>query len=334
MPEDLKEPDSLKGLPEGSALTADKEIKRAFITSIRPRLSQHEGRERVTKSSGEEPITEPLEPNGSLTDKEERTQEYSKEKEEILAVPSKLNLEEAEEIAESKINKVLGVLWSTENIRKTSKYYYPIWNALIDYHGEEESINLRAHLDGLTGELIRASNQGLKRTNGVRTLLDLTSPQIDLLLKILQNEPLSYEELEGSPTEKSNIKKVVKSLVEKEDLVRISKRKEKRLLRTKEKIDIPTKLSEKSLMRAEDMPEKETKLIFPEKKLDRVITEEKMLETLELFGDIEMIEIELFYYPYWVIELVSGEGSRILTIDGVLRKQDEYAENMLRRRVF
>ncbi|KXA91776.1 hypothetical protein AKJ63_01005, partial [candidate division MSBL1 archaeon SCGC-AAA259D18] len=39
--EELKEPEALKKLPEGTALTGDKEMDRAFITSIRPRMSQH-----------------------------------------------------------------------------------------------------------------------------------------------------------------------------------------------------------------------------------------------------------------------------------------------------
>lgn len=58
-----------------------------------------------------------------------------------------------------------------------------------------------------------------------------------------------------------------------------------------------------------------------------------MLETLEFFGDVEVIERELFYYPYWIAKLTSKDGIRILALDGVSGERDPYAERMLRRRI-
>jgi DNA-binding transcriptional ArsR family regulator len=49
LPEEFKKLEFFKSLPVGVALIGDKETGRAFVGSIRPRLSQHEGREAVAE---------------------------------------------------------------------------------------------------------------------------------------------------------------------------------------------------------------------------------------------------------------------------------------------
>ncbi|MFH1696387.1 MAG: ATP-binding protein [Candidatus Diapherotrites archaeon] len=60
IPGQYKKPTFIKSLPVGTALTGDRSetTSRAFIMKIRPRMSQHEGRDAETSQSGEAGLTE------------------------------------------------------------------------------------------------------------------------------------------------------------------------------------------------------------------------------------------------------------------------------------
>ncbi|KXA90512.1 hypothetical protein AKJ62_00630 [candidate division MSBL1 archaeon SCGC-AAA259D14] len=341
LPEDLKEPDSLKKLPRGSSIAGDKEINRAFLVSIRPRKSQHEGRERVTNSSirKESSVSrkETAQETAGLEDYEVQDVEVEEEVEErveVSAVSPEIDVEEVMEVAESETKKFLGFFWSSEKIRRVYRHFYPFWSFLIDYYPKsQESMNLKVHFDGLTGEFIVRKEEGLERTRGVRDLPDMDPVEIDVLFKVLKNHPISFKDLNNSFEEEisgigeavSNLKSLgsIKSLEEEGELI----------LDVGEDVEIPTTLSEKTLLAAEDIPEPEIFRIPPGKKEDRIVEEEEILKVLNLFGDIEIIRREIFYYPYWIAELVKDDESRILAIDGVYGNRDEYAERMLRKRV-
>ncbi|KXB01626.1 hypothetical protein AKJ41_00825 [candidate division MSBL1 archaeon SCGC-AAA259O05] len=338
LPEELKEAEALKKLPEGTALTADNEMDRAFITSIRPRISQHEGRERVTKTSsgGEtrESFPKRLELEEEVQVPETQTEpvqeEYlevsSKTEKEIPVVPFQIELNKAVELAKSERNRFLRILWATEKVRRISRYYYPILSFLIDYHREnKESINLRIHMDGLTGELIKKTNEKIQRTRGVRKLSELSESELEALFQVLRENPLEPENLEGP----SN---AIDRLLERK-LIRSYQKEGEHYVDVAEGVDIPQDLPEKSLLLAEELPERESKSFAPENRIDRLIGEEKLIETLEVYGDLEIIEQELFYYPYWIANLKNKEGTRILAIDGVYGVRDNYVEKMLRRRI-
>ncbi|KXB03207.1 hypothetical protein AKJ45_02215 [candidate division MSBL1 archaeon SCGC-AAA261F19] len=336
----LKDSDSLKKLPRGTAIAGDKEIDQAFFVSIRPRKSQHEGRERVTKSSLVEKKstqnTENIEK--SFEDHETRSEGLEKgmiEREEVSAVAFKVSMQEAAEIAKSERRRTLGLLWSSEKVRKIYKRFYPIWSFLIDYYPKSQKpINLRAQIDGLTGELIKRKDGRLERTSGVRELSNLSSMEKDVLFKISEKGPISLHDLKGS-FEKgaSRIKKHISNLIDRGLIKKFEEEEGELFLEVGEGINIPSTLSEETLLAAEDIPAPEIIKIPPEKKEERIVGEKKALEILKTFGNIEVIKREIFYYPYWIAELVEGDKGRVLAIDGVQGKRDEYVERMLRRRV-
>ncbi|KXB05884.1 hypothetical protein AKJ53_01820, partial [candidate division MSBL1 archaeon SCGC-AAA382F02] len=333
LPKDLKEPDSLKKLPEGTVIAADKEINKAFFSSIRPRLSQHEGRERVTKSGNGSVAASSLDFESREYEEAVGEKSYSPREEEALVASSQISWSEALELAESKRKKLLKVLWPTEQVREISKHYYPIWGALVDYYPpESDFINVRVQIDGLTGELIQKTKNGIGRTRGVRRIFDLKPKERKILFKIIQKEPLEYQELKESLKKSSGIDSSIEELLQKE-LIESYEEDSERFFALGSKINIPKKLSERSLLAAEEMPDREPELIPSEEKINRVISEDEMLETLEFFGDVEIIERELFYYPYWIAKLTSKDGIRILALDGVTGERDPYAERMLRRRI-
>lgn len=341
LPEDVKDPDSLKKLPEGTAIAADKEVSRAFFISIRPRISQHEGRERVVESSGdveserEQSVEDEFESFEIDSEKGvEKRDEEADEKEEILTVPFQISLEEATEVAESERDYRVKFFWPSERVRRISKHYYPIWSFLVDYYPRSgKAMNLRVQVDGLSGELIKKGADKLERTNGVRVFSNLGSFERDVLFKILENPPVTYDGLGNVFDKFPRIKNAVSNLLDK-GLVRSFEEEETTFIDVREEVDIPLKLSQRPLLAAEDIPQTETQKIPKEEKKEKVIDKEKALEILKTFGDIETIEVKTLYYPYWIAEMVKDDESRILTIDGVSGNRDKYVERMFRRRVY
>lgn len=332
IPEDLKNPDSLKKLPEGTALTADKETNRAFLASIRPRFSQHEGRERITKSAGIgrfRNLDQKIESPEKLTDSD---MSYSHEEEEALIVTHQISMDEALAIAQSERKRMFGFLWPSEDVRRITLHYYPIWSALIDYYPKNgEPRNLRVLMDGLTSELFQRTGERLERTYGVRTLSSLKTSERALLSEVLRDNPLDYSILENSVKKSSKIKRNIGRLVDK-GLITVYEMEGRRLIGLEEGIRIPPTLSEETLLAAEEVPEYEAQMISSEKKIDRVVSEKKLLKILEFFGKIEVVELELFYYPYWIAKLTEDGRTRIVAI-GASGQRDKYAERMVRGRV-
>ncbi len=335
LPDKLKESGSLKRLPEGTAIVTDEETREALFTSIRPRLSQHEGRERVKKSDGErEPVQETKQKTEKKYEQESKSIDYSPTKEEIRVVPFQIDSDKAFEIAISKRERLFKILWYKETVEDISQCYYPFWSTLIDYYPKtDESLNIRLQIDGLSGELIERINGKLERTKGVRKLPDLNRSDNSVLFELLKNKTLSYSDLKESLNKESQIDSSISNLAEM-GFIEKKREKNRQILSLNKNINIPHDLSEEGLLAAESIPEREDRRISPEKKKERVIGEERMLKTLKSFGDMEIIKSELYYYPYWIAYLEENERkSRILAIDGVTGIRDEYAERMLRRRI-
>lgn len=358
LPDNVKNSESLKKLPEGTAIVADKEINQAFFVSVRPRLSQHEGRERVVESSDEENSSEPdetvedieekfesieIEPDDKPGEEEETGEDTTNDvdikkdqdenREEILTVPFRTSMKEADEAAEKARKKRLKFLWPIENVRRVSKHYYPFWSFLVDYYPKnEKQMNLRVQIDGISGEIIKKGNGKIGRTRGVRSIPRLNSFEKKLFFRILEDHPISYENLESFFDGRSRVKSSVTTL-EEENLVECTEKEDKVSIDLQKKVDIPRKLSKKPFLAAESIPDPEPKMIREEQKKEEVIESKKALEILESFGDIEVIEEKLYYYPYWVAKLVRNGQSRLIAIDGVFGNRDKYAGRMFRRRV-
>lgn len=334
LPGDLKEPESLKRLSEGRAIVSDRQTNRAFVISVRPRYSQHEGRERVTKELSEEPSAPAIkEPKEQPAEPTVQTKDYTKKEEEALIVPALIEMDEALDFFESERERLFNFFWTSEKVREIIKRYYPIWSVLIDYYPKDRrAMNLRVFIDGLTGELIKKKDSALERTNGIRSLVDLKPSEMKIFFEVLRKGPVSLRALKESFKKRNRINSSVEELIE-NGLIEENKTGKKITLCVKEALDVPTDLSDKALLAAEDTPDREPEMIPTEEKIERMIDEEQMLESLEIFGKVELIERELFYYPYWLGKITDKEKTRIIALDGVLGKKDVHAERMLRRRV-
>ncbi len=285
LPDNLKNSESLKKLPEGTAIVADKEINQAFFASIRPRLSQHEGRERVVESSDEKNSSEP-----------DQTVEDIEEKFESIEIEPDDEPGEEEEDEEDTTNDV-------------------------DIKADEEE-----DMEDILTVPFRTG------TRGVRSIPRLSSFEKKSLFRILEKHPTSFEDLENFFDGKSKIKSSV-SRLEEQNLVKCTEKEDKVIIDLQENVDIPIKLSKKPFLAAESIPDPQPKTIREEQKKEKVIESKKALEILDSFGDIEVIEEKLYYYPYWVGKLVKNGQSRLIAIDGVFGNRDKYAGRMFRRRV-
>lgn len=363
LPDDLKNSESLKKLPEGTAIVADKEINQGFFVSIRPRLSQHEGRERVIESTEDEKDSESsppvkdettsedieetferieIEPDDQIGEEEKEEDnpndidikpDEDEDKEEILTVPFRTSMKEANEVAEAARKRRLKFLWPIENIRRVSRHYYPFWSFLVDYYPKnEKQMNLRVQIDGISGEIIKKGNGKIRRTRGVRSIPRLSSFEKKLLFRILETHPTTFESLENFFDSKSKVKSSV-SRLEEQNLVKCTENETEVSIDLQKNVDIPRKLSQKPFLAAESIPNPKPKMVREEQKKEEVIDSEKALEILDSFGDIEVIEEKLYYYPYWIAKFVRDGQSRLIAIDGVFGNCDEYAGRMFRRRV-
>lgn len=338
LPDDLREPEPLKELSEGTAIVADREMSWAFVTSIRPRFSQHEGRERVTETPDEEVGSkdrgkfEGTETQPGIRKEPEVAQEFPKRGEEILAIPFQVELDKALELLESERKRTLAILWISEEVGEVSKHYYPIWSALVDhYPTRSEPINLEIKIDALTGELVLTGWGGLIRSEGVRKLPDLGRAERNILFEVLENSRVNYDSLEDI-AEGGRGKLPLDGLLEM-GLVEEGEEGGNIYLEVGENVFVPPDLSDEPLIVDEESPDTDLIPVPADSKVGRVISEERMLETLEAFGEIEIINRELYYHPYWTGELVGDGEKRIVAVDGVSGLRDKYAEKMLRRRI-
>ncbi|MFW5913213.1 MAG: ATP-binding protein [Candidatus Hadarchaeota archaeon] len=352
-PDDFDGREALKKLNRGTAITADKKINTSFLTAIRPRLSQHEGRERVsqedwdsteiienfpskemeTENVGSGDKGSKINGNSSPNGMEEVGISTIHEEEEATIVPPYITMEEATELAKDERKRRLKVLWLTEEVWRVSRYYYPFWGTLLDYYPSDGgAINIEVFIDGITGEMVRKMNNRLIRTEGVRKLWELGPDQREVLFAVLKNEPIIYEDF-AKMNGFSNPSSEIEALIDMDILEEQLDEEDVRWIQSPENKDIPVTLNEEDLLAAEDIPDREKEVIPSKSLVDRIIEEEKVFEILESFGEIRVIERELFYYPYWVCELASDDNIRTVVLDGVSGKRDEYAEKMLRRRV-
>ncbi len=161
----------------------------------------------------------------------------------------------------------------------------------------------------------------------------LDSFEKNVLFKILEEYPITSVNLENDFDKISRIESAISDLMDK-GLIRRYEEEGEVFIDIGESVDIPLKLSQRSLLAAEDIPEPVSEKVSQDQKKNKIIDKEKALKILKTFGEIETIEEKTVYYPYWIAEMVKDEESRILAIDGVLGERDEYVERMFRRRVY
>ncbi|KXB07047.1 hypothetical protein AKJ51_02190 [candidate division MSBL1 archaeon SCGC-AAA382A20] len=343
--DDIRDSNTLKKLPRGTAVAGDRQVDKAFYVSVRPRVSQHEGRERVTNSNVEEDESQQGAEEFEEYEEFETRKDQEKDEEiradkgigkevELSIIPFQIDIRKAAEIAKSYREKLFGLFWAFEEVKRVFKRFYPILTFLIDYYPKSgDSINLEVHFDGLTGELLKKRDGELSRTKGVRNLINLSHSERGTLFEILKKNPVRIQDLKSKIDKKeSTVDRHISKLTS-EGIIRRFEKEGNKFLDTSDTVDIPSTLSKESLLVAEGLPKSVKMKIPPVKKEDKILDGEKALRTLEFFGDIEVIQREIVYYPYWIAELVKDREKRIVVIDGVNGNRDNCAERMLRRRV-
>lgn len=194
--EEMKEPAYIKSLKVGEAIVGDKDesINRVIKVEIRPRKSQHEGRERHPEFNKEE-----------LQEVEEIKKEQHKEEDIVVedcvygyVLKNKFNQRYL-------LSKKFGrFMKRTPSEIKT--VYYPLYKNKIDYKKDGQLIgSTEVYVDGMVGEILKGD---FSRTRGFSILSRCSEKEKDIFSKVRR-----YKELDVTDFQKE--KEAVKGLLSK-----------------------------------------------------------------------------------------------------------------------
>jgi len=174
----------MRRLPVGVAIVGDRSdaTSRAFIMRVRPRKSQHEGREvAVDELEEEEKVVERGEERG-----EERGRE--------MAFTVRISREDAEEIAKSHVGGFLGRVFGAAVVESVVLKFVPVWEVLFTYYSHTAQ-NLVCYIDSYEGEFVHVKDGKLVFSKGLKYLYRLTRGQRRLLVTVKNNIGLEVEAL-------------------------------------------------------------------------------------------------------------------------------------------
>lgn len=313
----------IRSLPLGEALVADREegSTRAFVMTIRPRRTQHEGRsalalerkipkellekkakERESQLSANAPIPAPVEDDSS-----------AKKKERIFSIPAKIDSDRAAKEAKKVLRRILFFV-TAEHFLQKEKVYYPFWQIQVKNPATRESGIV--YVDGFIGEILVQNG----KSRGVTEVIDLSPAERELLLFL---------------NEQSEIKRIVERLRLDE---RIAKKYLNRLI--EERLVITSKRGKDGEILYSAKTKRTVPLVIPKIDIsgERVFPEGRVLEpdltetdsekiVASLFGNsIRISSTSLCYYPYWAFRT---SKKRRIVVDAVTGKVDEEAERVM-----
>lgn len=178
----------MRRLPVGVAIVGDRSdtTSRAFLMRIRPRKSQHEGREvAVDELEKEEkkPVT-----------RKKKEQRGEKKSEKTIAFTVRISREDAEEIARSKVGGFLGRMFGAAVVENAMLKFIPVWEVLFTYYSDTAQ-NLVCYIDSHEGEFVHIKDGKLVFSKGLKYLYRLTRSQRKLLMTIKNNMGISADSL-------------------------------------------------------------------------------------------------------------------------------------------
>ncbi len=172
----------LRRLPVGVAVIGDREdaTSRAFLVRIRPRMSQHEGREMEVDERAER-----LQEVGEV--KVERKKEEEEKKKAFVV---QVTEDRARRIMASHGTSIVGrLLGAGGTVLDISLKFIPVWEVtFVYYNAPSISTKHVAYIDGYEGEFVHVKDGKLLFSRGLKYLYKLTRNQRKLLI-FLKNHP-------------------------------------------------------------------------------------------------------------------------------------------------
>jgi len=355
MPEKFKDENFIKHLPVGMVIIGDKqeETSRAFLARMRPRISQHEGRERLpifesdpTKARGKSPEMQkedvaitPQAPEQILQREKKASMSGTQEKFVSVEILKGERVFDEEELKDLKTREARVVHGNDKKIRLFGeglrglfsrkihakyKVYYPLWQVFFDYYpssGDYE--NLSCFLDGITGEVLLA---GGERSRGIRDLIPLKNDERKVMLYLFRKRHATQLDLiRETGFTKGRVKSTIQSLGAR-GLVKLKVARNYEEIRPRIAHRIITTPKDKSLRTLAFQIEED--IIDEDLVVEAVFRQDNVQKALDIW-DVMVYKSQLVYYPYWIV--VYEKSFDIL--DGVTGKKCEYVKSMLRFRV-
>jgi hypothetical protein len=204
-----------------------------------------------------------------------------------------IKIESCKELSEDKVLRFQQKCSQTDieqefkGIESISLLNYPFWMLKSRYN--DTIINL--YVDGIVGEVIFQSVAGIKRSRGIRTLLELPPSSRSIMFYLIKHKHATMEKLSDSlkiPTSAIHVN--IKNLLSKKYLAT-----DGYMFRSILKLNIPKDLS------VINIDEKPSHQAIDGMILDFMISSESARKVSELWG-LKVIKTEPVYYPYWLIK--------------------------------
>jgi hypothetical protein len=179
---------------------------------------------------------------------------------------------------------------------------YPLWRV----RGKQGTMNLDLYIDGINGEIVFSKGTFLKRTRGIRTLLEMNPSSRLIVLYLLMNKTATpdkiAEELKmPASTIKSNIQQLLTSKLISTDGY---------MLRNAMDVDIPKEITTLVLSEKPDYGELATPLEF-------MVSPEFAKKVSDIW-DLKVQAIESVFYPYWLCK----RKNKSLLIDAMSLREE------------
>jgi len=209
--------------------------------------------------------------------------------------------------------------------------YYPLWQVTYDYFPRKKKYaSIATYIDGITGEIVLKYRKGT-RTRGMRELLSLKREERDFLLYLIKRENATYPDIEKDLDIKE---KKARALVDKMlglRIVKVLKRGDHIEIHPNFKFElvespVDKKVSGVEFEYGEDFIENGSLIDF-------VVADSEARKVIEFFEHVQIWNVEKVYYPYWVAMYEDEKSRRIEVFDGITRRPDEDAREMLRYRI-
>ncbi len=277
-------------LPTGRAVIGDREggANRAFLADIRPRKSQHEGRE---VKVDEEVVVKREEP------KRQR------------AFVLRVTEERARRILEELGRGILDRLLRRRNkVKKLELMYTPVWEARLVFYRNKETKNAVVYVDGYHGELLYYDGQKLGLTNGLKYIYKLSRAQRRIVMFLKRKGEASLQDISvGSRTPYDVAEKEVETLV-KAGIVR-----KNGVYRLAVEIDIPLEPDHPFIRRVGELDIRRMR-IDEKMVLKPVFDRERVKDVVSSIWPAVVVKgTDVVYRPVWVGEI---EGKKVM-VDAV-----------------
>ena len=309
----------MRRLPVGVAIIGDREdsTSRAFLARIRPRKSQHEGRE------------------VAVDEKVERVEEANREEEvevEMMDRGKEENLKRSfvVQITEEKARRIMAshgsslvkrLLGGGGNVVDISLKFVPVWEVTFVYYNIPTSSTKRvAYIDGYEGEFIHYKDGKIVFSKGLKYLYKLNRNQRKLLIFLKNHPGATLSEIVAKA-------KVPPGVVEKElELLKQSGmiKEENGRYFTPLEIELPLSPEHSLIPSMKELLVTEVKLDESEI-LPYNFKEDRVAEIIRsIWPGVVPREVEAIYRPVWVGIVLRGGKKYKLVVDaitGVVEKE-------------